>query len=258
MCSEGRILIADDEETFLSATCDWLRLRGYQCDCARDGHEAAELLGENRYDVMISDIKMPGNHDLALSRRAQQVAPAMPVILITGYPSVETAVRAIDLPVKAYLLKPIDFEQLLAQVRGCVKQSRLYRHVQQATERVEQWRRDLQDIETLLRAPSKTSSPEPIKSFLAMSLRNVGETLSQLSALAESLAEDRTPDEGWDLVASAQLDSAYRTLIEAINVLEETKSLFRSKKLAQLRRKMQTVVDGWTVNRTVDRMAPEA
>ena len=57
----GRILIADDEQTFLEAVADYLEDEGYECDCAPDGTTAAEKLQQNQYDVLISDIRMPGN-----------------------------------------------------------------------------------------------------------------------------------------------------------------------------------------------------
>ena len=94
----GRILVADDDETFLYSTADLLRREGYQCDCALDGATAAEILRSHTHDLFIADVKMPGNSDLELVKEARDVAKGIPVILVTGHPSLDTAVEAIELP----------------------------------------------------------------------------------------------------------------------------------------------------------------
>ena len=61
MTQPGRILVADDEETFAESTADLLRREGYQCDTAREASIAATLLAGSQYDLLIADIRMPGN-----------------------------------------------------------------------------------------------------------------------------------------------------------------------------------------------------
>src|SRR4030042_1592190 len=114
----GRILIADDEETFRNSIADLLRRGGYQCDCAPDAIVAAELLRSADYDLLIADIKMEGNFELEFIRELPQIAEGMPVILVTGYPSLRSAIESIQLPVAAYLVKPFEFEELLVQVQN--------------------------------------------------------------------------------------------------------------------------------------------
>src|SRR4030042_6214874 len=96
-----RILIADDEETFRNSLADLLRQAGYQCDCAPDAIVAAELLHSAEYDLLIADIKMQGNFELEFIRALPQIAEGMPVILVTGYPSLRSAIESIQLPVAA-------------------------------------------------------------------------------------------------------------------------------------------------------------
>ncbi len=61
MGSAAKILLADDEQTFLHSTADLLRDQGYECDCAMDAEEASALMQRTEYDLLISDINMPGN-----------------------------------------------------------------------------------------------------------------------------------------------------------------------------------------------------
>lgn len=117
MAELGRILLADDEETFLYSTCELLRRSGYRCDRASNAKIAAAMLREQKYDLLIADIKMPGNAELELIRELPGLAGELPVVLITGYPPVYSAAVEMRLPVKAYLIKPFDFSELLAIVR---------------------------------------------------------------------------------------------------------------------------------------------
>jgi len=117
----GRILIADDEETFLHSTADLLRREGYECDCARDAATAADMLKQTKYDLLIADIKMPGNWELELIREIRSITKDMPVILVTGSPSLDTTKQAVQLRVVAYLVKPVDFDQMLALVKTSIK-----------------------------------------------------------------------------------------------------------------------------------------
>ena len=121
MTNLGRILIADDEEIFLNSMADLLRREGYECGCAPDAIVAAELLRSNDYDLLIADIKMEGNFELEFIQDLPQIAAGMPVILVTGYPSMKSAIQSVQLPVVAYLVKPFEFKELLEQVEKSIK-----------------------------------------------------------------------------------------------------------------------------------------
>jgi two-component system response regulator AtoC len=127
MSNLGRILIADDEETFLESTADLLREEGYECDCAPDAQIATEMLNQKSYDLLIADIKMPGNHGLELIKEMPKIAETLTAILVTGYPSLNTAIMATRLSVAGYLLKPVVFEELLKLVHESVVRARAFR-----------------------------------------------------------------------------------------------------------------------------------
>jgi DNA-binding NtrC family response regulator len=120
----GRILLADDEEDFLRYTAALFEREGYACDCAKDAPTAVQMLRARRYDAVISDIRMPGNSDLRLAREAPDVQADIPVILVTAYPSMDSAVRAVELPVRAYVEKPVEFRELLSKVRDAILETR--------------------------------------------------------------------------------------------------------------------------------------
>ncbi|MHB8957585.1 MAG: response regulator [Pirellulaceae bacterium] len=99
----GSILFVDDEETFRESTCRLLRREGFDCHGAADADEGLSILRANRFDLLVADIRMPANPELRIVRAARELDHTMPVILMTGYPSMETAIHSVELSVAAYL-----------------------------------------------------------------------------------------------------------------------------------------------------------
>jgi len=127
----GRILMADDEDTFLRATAALFQRAGYDCDCASDGAGVLAAAQCNAYDVVVTDINMAGNKDLELVREIRRRFADLPVILVTGYPSLGTAIEALRLSAIDYILKPVDFDELLGRVREAIERIRVTRSVAQ-------------------------------------------------------------------------------------------------------------------------------
>ena len=93
MTDLDRISVADDDEAFLHSTADLLRREGYECSCASDAETAAEMLRADEYALLISDIKMSGNSQLEFIQELPRIAKNMQIILMTGYPSLDSAIR---------------------------------------------------------------------------------------------------------------------------------------------------------------------
>ena len=127
MGDSPRILLTDDAELFLHSTADLLRKEGYDCVCASSASEATAKLRAGTYDLLIADIKMPGNSHLELLHELRSLAPSMPVILVTAYPTVATAVGALRLSVFDYLIKPFEFAELRERVASVVTKGRALR-----------------------------------------------------------------------------------------------------------------------------------
>src|SRR5437660_4078389 len=135
MSDVARILIADDEETFLQSMGALLRREGYACDCVRDAREAAAALEQAAYDLLITDIYMPGNAELEFVHDLQSRGAIIPVIVVTGYPSVPTAVESLRLSVVDYLIKPVDFPVVLHCVSRAIGTGRVLRPLHKPQER---------------------------------------------------------------------------------------------------------------------------
>ena len=114
--SPARILIADDEPLFLKTTGDLLQQSGYECRCVADAPQALAALDDQAFDLLIADLKMPGNLKLELLEQGRSRFPHVPLIVVTGAPSLPSAIESVRLGIADYLLKPVKFDDLLASV----------------------------------------------------------------------------------------------------------------------------------------------
>ncbi len=107
-----RILVAEDEEIMRITVLDHLRSLGWQVDEAATGTEALELIRANRYELILSDIRMPGMDGEALLTQVKRLAPRTEVVLMTAYGSSDNAVNCLKKGAADYILKPFDLDDL--------------------------------------------------------------------------------------------------------------------------------------------------
>jgi DNA-binding NtrC family response regulator len=112
-----KILIVDDEARILLLLQSLLRANGYEAATAKDGVQALELLKKDTFDLVITDLRMAPMDGMTLFREIKVLFPAMPVILLTAYASVETAIEAMKSGAFDYLTKPFKVDEMLATVR---------------------------------------------------------------------------------------------------------------------------------------------
>src|SRR5450432_1609063 len=130
----SRALVVDDEEALLRAHARILSQAGYQVETAADGLAAERALDRASFDVILSDIDMPGMNGIALLERVRQRDLDVPVLLITGNPSVDTAIRAVEHGALRYIVKPVQSEVLVRMAGDAVRLHRIARAKRQALE----------------------------------------------------------------------------------------------------------------------------
>lgn len=109
-----RVLIVDDEADILRLLGTLFRAKGYDVVVCEDGNEAIDLLrGKDRFDLLISDVRMIPVNGLWLLSLVREECPAMPVIMVTAYYSKEMAVEALRMGAFSYMSKPFDTQKLL-------------------------------------------------------------------------------------------------------------------------------------------------
>lgn len=124
-----RILIVDDEVNVLALCQTILQKRGYEVECASTAEEALDRLETELFDVVITDLKMPGMSGLDLLSKAKALNPFMPFIMLTGFGTVHSAVEAMKEGAYDYLIKPVDNEEFKLVVQKALELHRLQREV---------------------------------------------------------------------------------------------------------------------------------
>ena len=112
-----KILIVDDEKTIRDSLQLVLSEEGYETETSSDGMEALEIIKNKMIDVVITDIKMPNLDGMELLNQAGKISPDTFFILMTAYASVKTAIEALREGAYDYLIKPVEFDDLLARIK---------------------------------------------------------------------------------------------------------------------------------------------
>jgi len=117
MSDTARILIVDDDQSILKTFAEVLRDAGHVVDTALNGKGAIEMSKANFYNLALIDIRLPDMEGTKLLTALRQTTPKMAKIIITGYPSLQNAVEAVNKGADGYIIKPAQTEELLKMVR---------------------------------------------------------------------------------------------------------------------------------------------
>jgi two-component system response regulator AtoC len=117
MNKHARILVVDDDENIRNTMKVILESEGYIVDAAADGMEAIKRSEETAYNVALLDIRLPDMEGVELLKLIKDAVPRTRKIMVTGYPSMQNAVAALNKNADAYMVKPVDLEKLLNVVK---------------------------------------------------------------------------------------------------------------------------------------------
>src|ERR1700685_615115 len=113
---QATVLVVDDDHDMVAALCDILRQAGYRTLSAHSGHEALAMVERESPDVLISDLRMAGMTGHGVQAELKRTAPDLPVIIITAFGSIQTAVESMKLGAFDYITKPFSNSELLLLV----------------------------------------------------------------------------------------------------------------------------------------------
>lgn len=125
IASQANILVVDDEHFFRNLYSDLLTAQGHRVEVCENGQTAIDRMQLESFDLVLSDMVMPGKCGLEVLRAAQALANPPEVILVTGYASLESAIQALKSGARDYLVKPFNPDELRHLVRTCLDQRRL-------------------------------------------------------------------------------------------------------------------------------------
>jgi CheY-like chemotaxis protein len=231
--SRGRILIADDDDAFCIATRSFFRAAGYECESAGDTTLARQRIVDEEFDLLIADLNMPGNSGLELVQSIPELRAGLPVIILTGRPTLQSATRSVRLPVVAYLVKPPNPDELLTVAEQAITQYRVFRAIRVSRDRLEAWVRDVSQLEALMSRPRHSGETGSTEGFLNLTLSNLFAGLVELKQFTEAISQSESQR------GILQGLTLYKALQETVSVLEKTKQSFKSKELGELRRKLE-------------------
>jgi putative nucleotidyltransferase with HDIG domain len=120
-----KILVIDDEELILDIAREILNNIGYDVTITSDGHEGIELISEEKFSLLLTDIRMPDISGLEVIKQVRDRNREMPIIIITGHGTLEVAIKALKLGAQGFLLKPFTTGDLRAAVAEALEKTRL-------------------------------------------------------------------------------------------------------------------------------------
>ena len=209
----GRILVVDDEENVLVTIEAILRMDGYDIDTAGSGERALELIGQNDYDVVLTDLRLEDMSGQDILAAIRQRSPATVSVMLTGYASLESALAALREGAYDYLIKPSDPEELRATVRRGFERRQLLRRITRLEELDELKSQFLSIASHELRTPITA-----VSGFAQLAVR----------ALEERLRASPPPDPSWQ--------KELERLVRQLNVIQD-----QSAKLGRLVRELLDV-----------------
>lgn len=133
-----RILLADDYIPSRNVLEEFLEGDDFSIVTAENGLEAIHALKENRFDLVISDLKMPGANGIEVLRRAREANPDVQVIIVTGYASLETAIEGIKEGAYDYITRPFKLDEMRVVVENACEKIRLIKENQRLIQNLDQ------------------------------------------------------------------------------------------------------------------------
>lgn len=121
MGERARILVIDDDESIRKVLKTILEEKGYLVDIAKNGREAIKKSYVKFYNAALIDIRLPDMEGTKLLKEMKETTPNMVKIIVTGYPSLQNAVEAVNKGADAYLLKPLNMEEVLKTIKEQLK-----------------------------------------------------------------------------------------------------------------------------------------
>ena len=121
-----KILFADDEDSILEVVKEFFEYKGHEVITAKNGLEAKKIIEQEQIDCCVTDINMPGMNGLELAEYLRKTDNTIPVVIMTGYPSIDNTIKTLKNGVVDFLIKPIDLHQLELCINRILRERQLF------------------------------------------------------------------------------------------------------------------------------------
>src|SRR5258707_3328948 len=255
MVDKSHILIVDDDTALLQALRHTLALRisGVQADTSASTQGALELIQAHDYDVIVSDIKMPGMDGLALLAQIQALRPETPTLLITGHGEHQLAIQALRSGAYDYLQKPLDRDDVVAAVQRALQTHHLRRQVKALLLSLELHALSLERL-VQQRTRELAEANEAKDTFLSMVSHELETPLSSLKSMVQLLQRPLSLNTALEVVgiglsdlhrSISRMEKLVKDLLDAS--LIETNRFVLHRKRCDLVELCRNVLDEFTV-----------
>ena len=233
----GQILVADLHEGFVARVERLCGSEGWLFACATSSNKVCAELANQLCSVLIASPEFDERRDLGIVRQAREIIPNLPVIVVTDFPTTETATLAVDLRATAYLAKSVDDATFVTRVGEAMRQSESQRMLATIRQRLEHCAHDLKNPSLFASRPdARQNGGTPLSTF---TIRTLALCLSEMLKLESVAGSEQVWLHLCDLLECPRKPLVQAALRETIEVLEETKTKFKSKQLMTLRTKLE-------------------
>lgn len=238
MGSAGKILVVEDDDLFATMMAERLGKYGHEITSVGDLASAVQALGRQSFDVVVADLHLPGNDD-GLPDALLAETGNTPVILITGSPTVDSAVRSVESNVFAYRVKPFEMSAFAATVDQAIAHGRLQTRLEDSQRRYQALDQQLEALRQVATARAHKDINQSLADYLRLLLGSSGSALAEAIEVLAVLEKDRLAEPVRHLSRHPEAELFRAALEEAVEVLEKTRNSFKSKELADLRRRLE-------------------
>lgn len=161
MSDQKTILVSDDEKQLRLTLALLLQKKGYKVETAADAEEAMHQLKNNSFDLMFLDLNMPGMSGIELLSNIHQQFPTLPVLILTAHASMDSAIKAVRLGARDYLIKPIEPALILARVSEVLAEDQEPSRKKEIVNQLQDLLAELHQIEGINATPTNTLAALP-------------------------------------------------------------------------------------------------
>lgn len=230
--SAPRVLVVEDDPSARAMLRAWLHTEGCLAETQADAAGARAALEREEFDLMICDLQLPDGEGTDLVAAVKGDNEGLPVVFLTGSPTLESAMRSVRLRVAAYLVKPPNLDELRAIVQREVTAFRCRRSIAASRRRLAEWDGELLRLDQ----DASAASGRPVVGYLQVTIHQLAALLADLDRCVTQLGADASTQ-----ALSREVDLV-QGLRSAVAVLERTRSHFKSKDLGDLRKDLELIL----------------